>query len=286
MNTRALELSGRVGSPPDDADQTKPQARWANTKNKRKDASLGHSQLGKSVQTKGPLGTVDYSFTFPKGRTMRHVKLSELVLDFDLYIRDTIDTRIVTRYVKATRAGATLPPLITCKKSRRVVDGFKRYRMHQILESETVPVIEKTYRNDAELLADAIRYNAEHGQPLDKADRARCVILAEKLGLDDAGLAAALVCDPEGVAELRTNKVARAGAVSVPLKGTIRHMAGRKLTKKQAETNRKLQGMSVGFYARQILMVLESGMLDRSDEDGMEQLEALHGKLGELFAMV
>lgn len=207
---------------------------------------------------------------------MKEVPFASLVLDFDIYIRDTIDTRIVRGYCKAKSEGAEFPPLIICKKSRRVVDGFKRYRMYKTLKIEMVPVIEKTYRTEAALLADAIRYNASHGQPLDDADRARCVILAGKLGMSDAALAGALGRSTEDIEGLRVTKTASVGRLSVPLKRTIRHMAGKKLTKKQGIVNDKLGGMSVGFYARQLVMLIENDLLDPEDTDGFEQLKRLH----------
>lgn len=215
---------------------------------------------------------------------MRKLKLAELVLDFDVYPRSSIDTHHAGEMSRAVEAGAILPPIVTCKKSKRIVDGFHRQRVYSRLHGDEyeVEVIEKNYKTDAELFLDAIRYNAHHGLKMDTHDKTHCILRAKELKVDASLLAGVLCVDPKRIGELTTNRTATTGKLHVPvaIKRTIGHMAGRQLTKPQVEANDKLSGMSQQFYVNQLVTLIESSLLDTSDEDLMERLK----HLGELIA--
>lgn len=212
---------------------------------------------------------------------MRKMKLSEMVLDFDLYPRGSVDSRHASEIGRSLDAGATLPPMVLCKKSHRIVDGFHRHRVYgqRFGEHYETEVVEKTYRNDAELFADAMRFNSTHGLPMDTHDKARCVLIAQRLGIDDDMIADALHVSADYIGSLRVDRTAKSGRLVVPIKRTIRHMAGRQLTKPQVEANTKLSGMNQQFYVNQIITLIESDLLDKADEDLLERLKVLHGLL-------
>lgn len=222
---------------------------------------------------------------------MKDAKLSELVLDFDLYPRTQIDSHHVSEMVEAENAGVEFPPLVIDKKSKRIIDGFHRYKKHVRCHGPdaTIPVVEKTYRNDAAMLLDAIRYNANHGRNLSSFDRAHSILLAEKLGLNDKAVAGALSMTVGRVESLRISKSATVGngkvSVTVPIKQTIRHMAGKKLTRPQVDANKKLGGMNQLFYVNQLLTLIESDLIDKENEDLIEGLRKLHERLGETLAV-
>jgi len=215
---------------------------------------------------------------------MRAIKVSELVFDFNLYPRQRVDCQHVSEMVEAEKAGVTLPPILIDKRSKRIVDGFHRAKMRQRIDGSeaTIQAVEKVYRSDQEMFLDAMRHNASHGRALSSYDRAHAVILAGHLGLDDQAVAGALSITAQRVESLRVNKSATAGKLQVPIKRTIHHMAGAKLTKKQFEANKKLGGMEQLFYVNQIIVLIESGLLDKNNQDLMEKLDKLHGLLGGL----
>lgn len=216
---------------------------------------------------------------------MRKMKVSELVLDFDLYPRASIDTHHAAEMSHAVAAGSVLPPIVIDKKSKRIVDGFHRQRVYSRLYGEDfeVDVVEKSYKNDGELFLDAIRYNAIHGLRMDTSDKTKCILRAKELRVDSDLLATALCIDPKRIGELTATRTATSsGGLSVALKRTVQHMAGRKLNKAQVEANTKLSGMQQVFYVNQLITLIESGMLDTSNEDLMTRLQ----KLGELIAGV
>lgn len=207
---------------------------------------------------------------------MRQLPLAEVVLDFDRYPRHEVTSHLVTEMMESCRAGVEFPPIVIDKRSRRVIDGFKRWKMHARLKLKTIAVVEKTYRSEGEMLLDAMRYNARHGQALDAFDRARCVILAGNLGIADKDLAAALSVTTEKVGALRTNKSAKAGKLTIPIKRTIGFMAGKRLNKQQVEANEKLSGMEASFSIRQLILLLETDLIDRTNGHVLKLLETLH----------
>lgn len=64
---------------------------------------------------------------------MRSLNTAELILDYGLYPRHSIDSQHVSYMVESIRAGVALPPVVIDKKSKRVVDGFHRVTAFQHL---------------------------------------------------------------------------------------------------------------------------------------------------------
>ena len=217
---------------------------------------------------------------------MRKIKAAELILDFSLYPRNNIDGVNVRNLVDALAAGVELPPILTDKKSKRVVDGFHRTRASLRFagpEAEVV-VIEKVYPDEAAMFLDAITLNASHGAKLDAADRVHCAIVAEGLSISVDAVAAALRIPRDRFGSLVNDRLATCGSLKVPLKRTNRHMAGRRLTKKQRDANERSSGMNQQFYVNQLIDLIESDLLNRDDEKLMERLPRLFELLESVLA--
>ena len=219
---------------------------------------------------------------------MRTMKAAELVLDFDLYPRNNLDAHNVRCIQEAMALGVELPPVIIERKTKRVVDGFHRVRakLKQDPNGE-LQVIEKTYKNDADMFLDAMRYNATHGARLDPCDRTRCVLIAERLSIPMDAVAGALHVSEDKLGDLRNTRTAttRAG-LTIPIKRTMQHMAGRRFTKAQCEANNRSSGMNQVFYVNQLVDLIESGLLNKEDEKLIERLQHLHGLLETMLAAV
>lgn len=219
---------------------------------------------------------------------MRKLKAAELVLDFDLYPRNNVDSHNVRTIADALATGTEMPPVIICKKSKRVVDGFHRVRAHlqHFGEDAEIQVIEKTYRTEADMFIDAMKYNAGHGAKLDPCDRTHCIIIAERLNIPLESVAGALNMPVEKLGNLKDTRTAKSGGgLCVPLKRTVMQFAGRRLTKRQEEANKKLTGMNQALYANQLIELIESDMLDMENENLMERLRVLHELLGGVLAI-
>jgi ParB-like chromosome segregation protein Spo0J len=201
--------------------------------------------------------------------------------------------------VRSLEAGHTLPPIIADKASKRIVDGVHRWtawRKFSGDEAVEVPVLLKSYRDEGQLFLDAVRLNASHGVALNSFDRARCLMRAQELKLEPAEIADALSMTVEKAGALRqerggylrtpgidgTNIVAFTKEKLIPLKRTIRHMAGKTLSAAQAKVNDKLSGMDAIFYVRQLSMLLTNGLIDMSDAKLMAALDTLASEIEEL----
>ena len=220
----------------------------------------------------------------------RKVKLNEVVLDFSIYPRTDVDGQHITYLREAEDAGSILPPVIIEGRSNRVVDGFHRVKMWQRKyknePNHKIEVIVKDYKNEEAILLDAIRYNANHGRTLTRYDRTHCILLAEKLHIEPEDLASALSMTIEKIGELKVGRVGNlhvgAAVSSIPLKRTIRHMSGKKITEKQRMVNTHLGGMNQGFYVNQLIMLIESDLLDMNDEKLLESLNRLYSLMGRI----
>ena len=212
---------------------------------------------------------------------MEMVKAAELVLDFDVYPRPSIDSQHISEMCEAMKAGYEFPPVVADKKSKRVADGFHRVRTALRVQGTDaeISVVFKSYRTDKALYRDAMRYNARHGKNLTQYDRAHCAIIGEKMGLTVAEIAADLAVTVDRIEGLMLRKTARSNGDRVALKRTIRHKAGEKLTRKQQKANEALGGMNQLFYVNQLIMLIENDLLDRKNETLMERMEHLKGIL-------
>ena len=212
---------------------------------------------------------------------MKTYKLSELVLDFDLYPRGKVDSHHAANMVASLEAGSELPPLVIDKKTKRIVDGFHRWRAYKqmyTLDFE-VTCIEKTYKNDAELFLDAMRYNASHGRALTPHDMTHCIIKAKKFKLSDHLVGEALHLTTDRIQGLRGMRIGNVSGRPIALKHTIDHMAGRRLTTKQESANKKLSGMQQLFYVNQLVTLIENDLIDMNNANLLSGLDKLHGLL-------
>lgn len=219
---------------------------------------------------------------------MKTMKAAELVLDFDLYPRNNVDQHNIKNLVDALAAGAELPPVIIDAKSKRVIDGFHRVRATIRFggDDATIAVIQKTYRNEGDMFLDAMRYNATHGAKLDSCDRTHCVIIAERLRIPMEAVAGALHMPADRLGELHNSRTAvDAGGLSLPLKRTMQHMAGRKLNKQQIAANERSSGMNQVFYVNQVIDLIEAKLLDTSNDKLLDRLRVLHELLDGVLAM-
>lgn len=221
------------------------------------------------------------------------VKLAELVLDYDAYPRVQTDAHTVTMMLESFKAGIKFPPIVICKKTKRVSDGFHRAKMYyRALEPTGVIECEpRNYKTEAEFLLDATVMNNHHGRALTQFDRVHCILRAEALGIKSAQIAAALGITSEAVGKLTANRVGtlklakRNGqGTRVPIKRTIQHMSGKRLTKAQHEANAKLGGMQQLFYVNQLITLIENELVDIENKALMDGLKRLDGLLSPLLA--
>ena len=206
------------------------------------------------------------------------MKVSELLLDYELYPRERIEPFNVTQMIEALRAGRELPPVVIDRKSRRVVDGFHRVRAYQKLYGldAEIPVEPKDYKDDAQMFADAVRLNANHGRQLSTYDRARCIARAESLKLEPEVISSMLNMTLERITEMKAERFATYKMEPRILKRTTAHLAGKELTDDEAEYNVKAGGMPQTFYINQVIAMLEADTVNWESQKVVNALKRLY----------
>jgi hypothetical protein len=206
-----------------------------------------------------------------------------LIFDFDLYPRQAIDSYHVGRLAEKMAAGAELPPIIACRATRKIIDGFHRGRASQKLGRTGIAVTWRDYDNDQARLLDAITANSGHGRTLTSWDEARCLLLADRLNITETRLATAMQVRTEAIGRVRAARIARDDqARPVAIKATVGHLAGRTLTPVQAEGAARTGGMSAVFYIGQVANLIEHDLLDLDDPHVTARLAELHNALHQL----
>lgn len=221
------------------------------------------------------------------------VPLAELVEDLDLYPRHAVDPTNVASLSLALESGAELPPIVADSKSKRIVDGWHRARAFKRVHGAgaTVPVEWRKYKTEADLVEDAVRLNATHGRKLDAIDQTRAVLMLERLGVPLARIALTMHI-PETRIEKLSCRVAQSKVQTsqtvphtktITLKRSVSHMAGKTLTKEQANAHKGMPGTSFLLVARQLKTAILTGMLNTEDQRLMTELGELSAALRQIL---
>lgn len=212
---------------------------------------------------------------------IKKVKISKLLLDYELYPRERIEPYNVNQMVEALRAGLELPPVVIDRRSKRVVDGFHRVRAYQKfygLDAE-IRVEVRDYKDDAEMFSDAVRLNANHGRQFSTYDRARCIAKAETLNLEPQVISSLLNMTVERIGEMKAQRFATYKMETRVLKRTTAHLAGRELTDNEAEYNVKAGGMHQTFYINQVIAMLDTDTVNWQNQKVSNGLKKLYDLL-------
>jgi ParB-like chromosome segregation protein Spo0J len=213
----------------------------------------------------------------------RRVPAASLVEDYDIYPRFAVNPHHVRRIADAFLAGVAMPPLLVEAGTLRLVDGFHRRRaaLKAFGQDATVEVDERTYDDEAELVAEVIAANAGHGQPVSAAEMGRCLLLARKAGLDDLRIARCLNMTQIQLKNIEQRKIAfDEDGGQVPVKWTAGHLAQRVMSDRQQEGSRRAIGHAPLVYVNQVINVVENDLVDWNNTRLVEGLIRLHELLG------
>lgn len=247
------------------------------------DTVAGRGSARHGAARQGRAGTPTRKETLmPKAPRIEMVKTATLTLDYNVYPRQQLDATNVRAMTHTLEAKLSLPPITADRPSRRVVDGFHRFTACQRYygEDAEIAVLWQDYPDEAALFEDAIRLNATHGRKLTPFDQARCLIRAKELHLEPERVAAAMSMTVERLANLELRKVAIGrDSKLVPIKHTLRHLAGQQLTEQQLSGNQAAGGPSGLYFVNQVINLLEQGLVDWQNTRLLEQLDVLAGLL-------
>lgn len=221
-------------------------------------------------------------------------KLSELVFDHKFYPRTQVDSVHVTDMCNAELAGITFPPYVIDRNTLQVIDGFHRAKKDAKLHGLDCEVEceVRDYKTEGKMFLDAMRLNNAHGRKLTTFEKTRFELrarrdfklnrkeIAKALGMPIAkmqaigeGRTAMVKTSPEEQVKSKKSTVVK--TEEIVLKRTIKHKAGKVLTKKQNDVNKKLTGLDQVVYVNNLLMLLENDLIDQDNVYLMKQLRKL-----------
>jgi len=114
-------------------------------------------------------------------------KIADLVFRWDLYPRHGVDHKDVVRnYARALRAGCVFPPVKVgfLNEKKIIVDGVHRIRSRQLLNIEYVDCATLRFESEAELFAEAVRLNSNHGKSFTVEEIDRNITRLRKYNFD------------------------------------------------------------------------------------------------------
>ena len=189
------------------------------------------------------------------------ITLEELIEDLEIYPRTQISGAHVLRLKDAILAGESVPPIIVDRKSKRIVDGFHRYRAHRALKLDTMRAMMMDYATERDLVSDVVARNSCHGLPYSPFDRKRCVDLLRRYKIPDTRIVEVLHITKERIIEIREKAATGPTGDSEPVKRSLESsLSGRDITQAEHDANQRSSGMQPTFHARQLVMLLEAGL--------------------------
>jgi hypothetical protein len=194
-------------------------------------------------------------------------KLIELVEDFELYPRNDVSSSHIGSLADAIVRGDPLPPIVIERKSKRIVDGIHRSRAYRKAGIAEIEVEARSYHNDAEMFADAVRLNSQHGRSLDPYDRRRAVAKLTTLGLKKVEIAEIVRIPVERIDEWTGELVRkRTGEHIVIKRGLAPYIEPQtKLNEAQVKLNERWSGQQPTFHVNQLIALLEADIVPEFD---------------------
>lgn len=203
------------------------------------------------------------------------IKLTDIVIDDSIYPRSKPNEYNIQRMLLAYESGAKFPPIIIEAGTYRLVDGRHRYETYKRKGTETVAVTEKSYASEADLFADAVSLNIDHGMALDQYSVRSSIARLIELGFELPAIGSIVRIPVETIGVIVKGFAATPEGQAIALKGGLRHMRGETLSARQIEVNRSYAGGKASFYAKQIGDLLESDLWPRTSPSFVEQMDRL-----------
>lgn len=216
---------------------------------------------------------------------MDTVRVGELVIDYGILPRGGVNFSHVDNLKNAALAGASFPPIVAERSTKRVVDGLHRHTMYKQTygEDHEVEVEFRDFVDENELWLAAVEANATHGLAYSTYDRRRILVEAEKRGISREVISSAIKMPVEkadkklmtGSAFVKTPVGPRE---RVALRTGLKSLAGHVLSKKQEEAN-KQGSMKAEYHANALRALLRAGLLSWCSKTVRAAVISLHKEL-------
>lgn len=217
------------------------------------------------------------------------VPIEQVVEDYRFYPRTGVSDAHARLLAQAMEAGEVLPPIRVEAKSMRVIDGFHRLEAHRRLKRQEILAQVEDVKDDADFYERAVAANTAHGRPYVPYEHKRIIIRADELGLTVERISGLLHISIPRIEEIRRGFATTPNALRgyVPLKASVRHLAGKQVTREQEDVIAdKLSGWPPMFLADQLLLHIDNGLLDLTNDGLIHKLHYLASRIEEQVPQV
>lgn len=212
------------------------------------------------------------------------ISLGNIIVDETIYPRASVNALHVKRLQDAIDAGAELPPIIVERSTNRLVDGRHRYGAYTAKEIAEIACEFRVYDSEADLFADAIRLNAEHGIPLTYYDVRLSILRLRDLGYTEERISNAVRMNIDKVSDaIRGAGISTTTGQPIAIKGGLRHKNGQPISDVQQQAMRRYAGGNVVFYVRQLILLLENDLWPAESVSAKTEMDRLVGRWVERF---
>lgn len=202
------------------------------------------------------------------------VKISSLILNYNLYPRKQYDEYTLHRIQQALESGAALPPVIADEKSRMVVDGFHRIHVYKQLygADHEIEVEYRNYPSIKKMFLDAVRINAVHGTPLSFDDRIHVATISGHMKIGLSSLSKALQVSPDHLKASNKDE-------NIKIKAAVIHTPApleEKRTWHLSEHKKKSKSEVCLFYVRRLISAIENDYINLKNDTLFYEMKRLN----------
>lgn len=202
--------------------------------------------------------------------SIQNIKAVLLIEDFDLYPRSAVDSVHVGEIVNAIEAGYKMPPIIVDADSKRIVDGFHRVRAVIRMFGDEADIVAdfRNYPSKKDMYLDAIRLNRGRGKDLNGAEMTGAILKGSemKISIENLASVCGVTCERvKAIIGTKTVEIRGGHGKRTALHRSVHHMAGKIVTKKQAEIIESAPGQTMSLLLRQLNDLIENNLIDWED---------------------
>lgn len=232
------------------------------------------------------------------------VKIDDIQFDEDLYPRAAYSWQVAYAYSQNMLSGAKFPKIVLAvnKGKYYIVDGKHRIEANRMLKNEEVEAIVFYGWSRDRIYKESVRYNASHGRSLTPYEKRKIAVKLLEMNCKTAEVSKLISVPHEKLDSFISQRMVNTftGKVVTPedassqsreiahaiLKGSMKQYAGQTLTKEKfdevVEDQKSLTIFSQRHEARQMLYILEKGLLDTEDEELMQIIFEIRERLNNL----
>jgi len=136
------------------------------------------------------------------------LKISDLILDSDLYPRMKTGWLTAYQYAQAMRAKSNFPPINVgvYQGKKYVIDGWHRIEAKKMLKEEYIDAIVIKYNTTREMFLESVKLNSTHGRQLSVQEKVRIISKLKEMHfkMEEISEIIKIPLDKIGILEART----------------------------------------------------------------------------------